>query len=451
MNWEKLISTTRIGIEDTHKKIKEVFQKEADPRSPYLIDVDRVIYSSHFRKLQDKTQVHPLSKSDYIRTRLTHSLEASVVGRSLGYHVGQKIINKYGLTNITQDDFGFLLQAACLTHDIGNPPFGHLSEEVIKNFFLEKKDYLLSYMSPDEFLSLVHFDGNAQGFRIITKLAGWANEGGLRLTSAALGGFLKYPCGDPTAPKDIIGASKIGVFFGELDILNNIAHELEMTPIKNTKNSFYRHPLAFLVEAADDICYCIADIEDSFFVGITLFSEAEELLAPIARSPLKYPQSAKERTQELKKATFYKKMSTQQKIEFLRGKAIGNLIESVADIFLQYEADILEGAFNHELLSLTIYQEEIKKCKEYAQKRIFKSHDKISSELAGMCALENVLEELYNLIVKPSPKSRRIANYLHLDNNSHLSLFEQISLIIDVISGFTDRNLINFYKDIKGI
>lgn len=458
MKWIHLLSNNRYEKKSSKQTITTTKQ---DFRSPYLVDVDRIVYSSYFRKLQDKTQVYPLAKSDYVRTRLTHSLEVSGVGRSLGYHIGKEIIKKYSLENISEHDFGFLLQAACLAHDIGNPPFGHLSEAVIQNFFLEKKEFLLNQMSEEEFYSIANFDGNAQGFRIITKLAGWGEEGGLKLTSATLGTFLKYPRGDVnTKNTSVISNKKIGIFYSELDALNKLSEDLQLIKIKGYNHSYYRHPLAFLVEAADDICYCIADIEDSFFVKITTLKEVEELLAPIARSPNKYIGDTLTRVNNLRKEHFYSKMTDQQKIEFLRGKAIGNLIDESAKIFLNNEEDILKGNFNSEILSLTVFSNEIFECKKFANKRIFKSHDKIISEITGMCAIENILQELFSIMFNNrTPKLQRIANLFGININTkdeilvfkEKSAFTKLQTITDIISDYTDRNLIDLYKCIKGL
>ena len=462
--WEKLLSSARY---DT----KENATESENSRSTYLIDVDRIIYSSHFRILQDKTQVHPLAKSDYVRTRLTHSLEVAGVGRSLGFSIGQYIVDKYKLKNITEHDFGYILQAACLAHDIGNPPFGHLGEESIIAFFRSKKDDLLQKITQEEYKNLITFDGNSQGFRIITNLAGWDKQGGLRLTYATLGAFCKYPRSYVSSEtleqykKEnnldyIVGSTKSGVLSSEKEIFEGIAEKLGLIRLIEGETFFYRHPLAFLVESADDICYCIADIEDAFFVNIISLKEVESLLAPIARNPnkvdaqgeQKYKGDARKRTTELRAETFYKQMDKRKKVEWLRGKAIGNLIEEVEKVFIKHEEEILRGEFNNELLKLTIFSEEIAECKYFARTHIYSSHDKISGEITGIEAISGVLEELYTVISNFNhPKAVRINTLLDNRLDPKKSHYENLILIIDIISEFTDRNILNFLKMLRGI
>ncbi len=476
MNWERLLSAKRLGETD--------YQKTQD-RSPYLIDVDRLIYSTHFRKLQDKTQVHPLSKSDYVRTRLTHSLEVSSISRSLGYAVGRYIIDKYNLQNISEHDFGYIVQAAALAHDIGNPPFGHLGEDAISAFFQSNKEILKKYnLSQEEYDNLTCFDGNSQGFRIITNLAGWKNDGGLKLTYATLGTFLKYPCGFASKEtltklysthknnfvidkytenfdyKYIIGTKKTGIMKNELTNFLAITKDLGLLQLHKKLPIFYRHPLAFLTESADDIGYCIADIEDAFFVGLLSLAEVELALAPIARHPKKYTGDAKERTKNLRLADFYKKMDNRKKVEWLRGKAISNLIAEVSQAFIANEEMILKGAFNCELIGMTPFVDNIKDCKLIAREKIFHSHDKITAEIKGIEAIDGTLEELFKMIINPThPKSKRILNLLekkmiidteHLITNSATSFYQKLCLIIDILSDFTDRNLLEFYAILKG-
>ncbi len=458
MQWGKLLSSIRYSS-SSETEIKSV----ENARSPYLVDVDRIIYSSHFRKLQDKTQVHPLSKSDYVRTRLTHSLEVAGVGRSLGFGVGQYVVEKYKLRGITEHDFGYILQATGLSHDIGNPPFGHLGEEAITAFFKSKEKELLERISPSEYNNLINFDGNSQGFRIITNLAGWDFEGGLRLTYSTLGAFCKYPrsfilnskIDDYKKQKNLqylTGAAKSGILDSEKKIFENVAEDLGLIRLIDKESIFYRHPLAFLLESSDDICYCISDIEDAFFVKIATLKDVEKLLAPIARNPLKYLGNAKARTTELRTTSFYRKMDDNKKIEWLRGKAISNLIADVQRVFLENEEKIMGGNFNEELLKLTIFSEEIAECKHFATNRIFTSHDKINGEIMGIEAITGVLEELYKVINNPKhPKSSRINSLLQRKIDHTNTFYNNLVLIIDTVSDFTDRNILDFYRVLRGI
>ncbi|MDR0485000.1 MAG: dNTP triphosphohydrolase [Alphaproteobacteria bacterium] len=455
MSWDKLLSPQRVDTPISSVEGEKL-------RSPYLVDVDRMIYSSHFRTLQDKTQVYPLAKSDYVRTRLTHSLEVGGVGRSLGFAVGEYIINKYKLKNITVHDIGYILQAVGLAHDIGNPPFGHLGEESIKEFFKERKEKLLQKITEEQYNNLISFDGNSQGFRIITNLAGWDAQGGFRLTYATLAAFCKYPRSFVDADvlnkykeennlEYVVGGSKSGIFLSEKEIFDGVASEVGLIRLIEGQSIFFRHPLAFLLESADDICYCVADIEDAFFINLISLKEAESLLAPIARSPNKYEGDARKRTSELRTQPFYKKMDDRKKIEWLRGKAISNLIEATKDIFIENEELILKGEFNNELLKLTIFAEEIKECKSFAQTHIYSSHDKTSGEITGIEAITGVMIELCNMIDNFShPKSVRINRLLNRKLDPKKSYYENLVSVVDIISEFTDRNILAFLKVLKG-
>lgn len=453
--WEKLLSPLRYDTQEFSADNEKL-------RSTYLVDVDRIIYSSHFRILQDKTQVHPLAKSDYVRTRLTHSLEVGGVGRSLGFSIGKFLVDKYNLKNITEHDFGYILQAASLAHDIGNPPFGHVGEEAIISFFKAKKEELLQKITEEEYNNLITFDGNSQGFRIITHLAGWDKDGGLRLTYATLGAFCKYPRAYVEA--DIIekyktennldflpGSHKSGISAYEKEIFEKVATELGLIRLIEGETFFYRHPLAFLLESADDICYCIADIEDAYFVNTISLKEVESLLAPIARSPNKYEGDAKKRASELRSAPFYKKMDNRKKVEWLRGKAIGNLIEEVQRVFIENEELILSGNFSNEILKLTIFSNEIYECKDFAKNNIYGSYDKVRGEITGIEAITGVLQELCDVIDDfDHPKSERINKLLYNRLNSKKSYYDNLVSILDIISEFTDRNILDFLKVLRG-
>ena len=260
MNWEQLLSLKRQG--DTSKRLRI---EQDDTRLGFEVDYDRIIFSSAFRSLQDKTQVIPLSKTDFVHTRLTHSLEVSVVGRSLGRLVGKKIIERYPylqeIHGFHMNDFGAIVAAASLSHDIGNPPFGHSGEKAIGEYFsIGKGQQFKDKLSNKEWQDLIDFEGNANGFSVLT-----ANRlgvsGALRLTYAVLGAFMKYPKESlPKKPTNNIADKKYGFFQTDKSFFQEVATELGLIPNKEGGNiGFERHPLAYLVEAADDICYTIID------------------------------------------------------------------------------------------------------------------------------------------------------------------------------------------------
>lgn len=440
--WLKLLSSQRLSN-----------KSELDSRSPYLIDIDRITFSTQFRRLQDKTQVHPLAQSSYVRTRLTHSLEVATVGRSLGYNIGKHLIKKYQLKNITEHDFGYILQAACLAHDIGNPPFGHVSEATIINFFTINRNHL-GNITTEEFNDLINFDGNSQGLRIISNLAGYGNNQGFKLTYATLGAFCKYPRSSQnliSKHKEIIGMKKSGILQTELSIFQNIAKNLDLIEIEKN-NAWYRHPLAFLTEAADDICYSVADIEDGYATSLLSLKEVESLLIPLARNPLKYKGNSKERIAELRKESFYTKMTENQKIEFLRGKSISNLIDSTIEVFLNNEENILNGTFNNELLLLTPFKSEVEKCKEEARKKIYESNIKLKSEVTGITAIEGILTEFITTINNPNrPKSIRFSQLINYNQYSEISDYNKIVCLLDYICNTTDRKLVELYHHLLGL
>ena len=288
MNWEQLLSLRKAG--DTNKRLRK---EQNETRLGFEVDYDRIIFSAAFRSLQDKTQVIPLSKTDFVHTRLTHSLEVSVVGRSLGRLAGQKILEKHPhLKNIhgfQMNDFGAIVAAAALAHDIGNPPFGHSGEKAIGEYFSNGngkrfKDQLTS----EEYQDLIKFEGNANGFKILTEDRPGI-PGGIRLSYATLGAFIKYPKESlPHKPTNNIADKKFGVFQSEKAFFKEVADELGLIPTGNGKNaSFNRHPLAFLVEAADDICYTIIDFEDGLKLGLTQEEYALEYLNKRVKEAIK--------------------------------------------------------------------------------------------------------------------------------------------------------------------
>ena len=279
MTWEQLLSLKRQG--DTSKRLRI---EQDDTRLGFEVDYDRIIFSSAFRSLQDKTQVIPLSKTDFVHTRLTHSLEVSVVGRSIGRLVGKKIIEKYPhlqeVHGFHMNDFGAIVAAAALAHDIGNPPFGHSGEKAIGEYFsIGKGQHYKDQLTAKQWQDLIDFEGNANGFSVLSSSRPGI-EGSLRLTYAVLGAFMKYPKESlPKKPTKNISDKKYGIFQSDKDFFKEVAEELGMIPNKSGNDiGFERHPLAFLVEAADDICYTIIDFEDGINLGLVSEDFALEYL-----------------------------------------------------------------------------------------------------------------------------------------------------------------------------
>jgi dGTPase len=439
MEWRQLLSAQRTG----QKKILASEQS----RSAFEQDYDRIIFSHPFRKLQDKTQVHPLPEQDFVHTRLTHSLEVSSVGRSLGKRVGEDIIKRHPelKDNYTLFDFGAIVAAASLAHDLGNPPFGHAGEDAISDFFAEHTQGMAfkDRVTPAEWEDLVKFEGNAQGFRILNR-----DEYGLKLTFATLGAFTKYPCPAffPERDKKKKSQKKFGFFQSEKQFFTEVAGELGLT--RASELSWSRHPLAFLVEAADDICYSIIDLEDGCRLGLVSFEETVELLSGILKEKL-------DRT-KLKSAT-----GLNEKLGTLRALAIRELTDDCTRVFLAHETDILKGTFDHALTDLSEFKEALQQISTLSVNKIYRAKHVVEIEASGHQILPGLLEEFCKageqLIYKTT--SRKYSNLALLlppetitsiqayQNNTYAMLRQ----VIDFVSGLTDKHALSLYRKIKGI
>ncbi len=361
MDWHRLLCTDRL---------RDPNAREERGRSPFQRDLDRITFSAAFRRLAHKTQVHPISPNDHVHTRLTHSVEVACVGRSLGTMVGHEIAKKWD-SNILPDHVGYAVQAACLAHDIGNPPFGNSGEDAIRAWFdrnFGKKmttTQLIGGERPEDFRN---FDGNAQGFRIFTQLEDSKWEGGLRLTYGVLGALAKYPIASNVAPRDkYIGQHKFGFFQSEELYFFEIADKIGLIQRNAGIPYWCRHPLAFLVEAADDICYAIIDIEDGFELGYLTFQEAKEVLRPIAPNAL-----------------LTSSMAPSEKIGKLRAVAIGNLIEECVNVFVDNEDELLNGSFQSSLVKSMRYEREFNDAKEIGRRKVYNAERTIKPNFRSL-------------------------------------------------------------------
>lgn len=389
MKWEQLLSLKRSG--DTNKRLRK---EQDDTRLGFEVDYDRIIFSSEFRSLQDKTQVIPMSKTDFVHTRLTHSLEVSVVARSLGRIVGKEILKKHphlqSALGYQANDFGAIVASAALAHDIGNPPFGHSGEKAIGDFFKSGngKKYK-DQLSPEEYQDLCDFEGNANGFKIVTQ-SRIGREGGLRLSYATLGAFTKYPKGSlPKKPTKHIADKKYGYFQAEKDQFVDVANELGLLVRgEDSSKSFARHPLAFLVEAADDICYTIIDFEDGINLGLIQEEFALEYLINLVRDSI-----------NTKK--YHQLNNTQDRLSYLRALAINTLIQEAAKIFIENEDAILKGEFNKSILDVSKYQAQINDIINLSIEKVYNCKEVIDKEIAGFKILSTLLS-LYTSAVNNS-------------------------------------------------
>jgi dGTPase len=416
-------------------------------RSAFEQDYDRIIFSHPFRRLQDKTQVHPLPEHDFVHTRLTHSLEVSSVGRSLGKRVGEVILERHPELNkdFSLFDFGAIVAAASLAHDLGNPPFGHAGEDAISDFFVHHPQgkSFKERVSEAEWADLIKFEGNAQGFRILNK-----NQYGLKLTFATLGAFTKYPC-PVLCNRDGAKRSqkKFGFFQTEKDIFKEVAGQLDLIQIAEYVS--VRHPLAFLVEAADDICYSIIDLEDGCNLGLVSYEEAKVLFeGVITRNKTKLG--------KLEHLT-----SKAEKIGYLRALAIGDLMDECSSLFLGNESAILDGSFDQALADHCASKGGLKDIIKVSIEKIYRARQVVEIEAAGHEVLPGLMEEFTKagFYLMEGSKSRKYQNLqLLLPEETRLAILEQPSnvyimlrLIMDFISGLTDRHALSLYRKIKGI
>lgn len=439
MEWTTLLSANRPGSNQP---------SVTATRSPFDQDYDRIIFSHPFRRLQDKTQVHPLPEDDFVHTRLTHSLEVSSVGRSLGKSAGTIILQRHpALANqFTFIDFGSIVAAASLAHDLGNPPFGHAGEDAIADFFRLHPAGICfeSKVTPAEWADLTRFEGNAQGFRILTQ-----NQYGLKITKATLGAFTKYPCSASASDRDPHRKSqkKFGFFEAEREAFHDLAESLGL--IQQTSDLWRRHPLAFLVEAADDICYSIIDLEDGCSLGLVSQSDVEDLLTAVIRN-------SKSKLGKLQSLT-----SRTERIGFLRALAIGDLMQECTEIFLDHEAEMLAGTFDLALADTCPSKDARKAIIDVSVLQIYRAKTVVEIEAAGHEILPGLLAAFCQAILatadgRPTRKDKNLLLLLPPEIRQHLtvssdSLYLTLRRLIDFISGLTDRNAINLFRKIKGM
>lgn len=445
MLWLNLLSAKR-------EKAKE---NNADPsRSPFDQDFDRIIFSHPFRRLQDKTQVFPMPEHDFVHTRLTHSLEVSVVGRSLGKSVGVEIINRHPdlqKHRFNLHDIGAIVAAAALTHDIGNPPFGHAGEDALSDFFIHHTigQNFKSLLTEKEWQDIISFEGNAQGFRLMNK----NSYEGLRLTYASLAAFTKYPRESKIEKKDPSRRSqkKYGFFQSEKVVYEQIANELGLIKLsENTDLAWARHPLAFLVEAADDICYNLIDLEDGCRLGLVSFEEVRDLMASILGD-------------RFKPSKLEKLSNLNEKLGMLRALAIGELVNQSKEVFLDYESEMLSGKFDSALTDILPSKSTLKEIIKISIEKIYKSRQVLEKEAAGYEVLGGLLEAFCEAIWYKSQKikgyPKRVESiYRLMPDELKLAIQDEsqptynlLRLCLDHVSSMTDTYAIGFYRKIKGM
>lgn len=448
MNWSTLFSNKRLGAE--HRNALENF------RTDYMRDYDRLIFSSQFRRLQNKTQVFPLPGAVFVHNRLTHSLEVASVGRSLGKAIGEKILEKYE-KELNQEAIEFykfelsaVVMTACIAHDIGNPPFGHSGEDAICTYFRELEGeqlkFLTENLSENQFNDFKFFEGNANAFRILTTIF---NQNNLNLTYATLASIIKYPADSTNGfkKKSFISVKKSGFFDAEVEFYKSISTELDIHSLNEEKTIFARHPFVFLVEAADDICYRIIDLEDAHRLNIISIQEARDLLEPFFEIQ-EGKKSIKEKVDTIE--------DDKQKLAFLRALLIGKLVAKCTEIFFEYEDQLLDGSLNKPLIDLldkeTTYL--IKKIDEVSVKKIYNDKSVIEIEIAGFHIIGGLLKEFVSAVLKPdTAKSKKLLQLIPSQYGIKKGgdVYLNILAVVDFISGMTDLFAIDLYRKITGI
>lgn len=441
MNWKQLISNKRLGQESRHA-IRH------DDRSEFKRDYDRLIFSAPFRRMQNKTQVFPLPGSIFVHNRLTHSLEVASVGMSLGNDVAHCVMKtRPELADTLFTQIGTIVSTACLAHDMGNPPFGHSGEKAIQTFFTEGKGaYLKDRLSPELWNDITHFEGNANAFRLLAHRFKGRRDGGFVMTYTTLASIVKYPFASALAEK---GHGKFGFFSTEADIFCRIADDLGI--IRKSADGcpaeYARHPLVYLVEAADDICYEIMDIEDAHKLKIVTYEETKRLFLDFFDEMGQNHIMQRIHDEEI--------TDDNEKVIYMRACVINALERACVDAFMRHEDEIMRGEFSDSLID-SIDDRLVKayrNCTELSKKRIYKSKPVLDVELSGFKIMDSLMEVMTEAAVNPQRfYSRQLISRVSSQYDiSAPDLETRIMAVIDYISGMTDVYALDIYQKINGI
>lgn len=440
MEWKQLISNKRFGQEHKHAE-------RHDDRSEFKRDYDRLIFSSAFRRLQNKTQVFPLPGSIFVHNRLTHSLEVASVGMSIGNDISRRVIQKQpNLKDTLVEEIGTIVSAACLAHDLGNPPFGHSGEKAIQTFFSEGPGLKIKPMVSSEFWDdITHFEGNANAFRILTHRFKGRRQGGFVMTYSMLASIVKYPFASSLAGNH----GKFGFFASEAESYRKIADELgifcKSAPGEPLK--YARHPLVYMVEAADDICYEIMDIEDSHKLKILSYAETEHLLLSFFDEDIQ---------QKIRQRIIDEELTDEnEKVVYMRASVIGKLENECVAAFLAHEEEILAGTFEGSLIDHISERQKkaYKECEKISYSKIYQSKPVLDIELSGYQIMATLMKVFVEAAVNPSrfyskQLLRRVSSQYDIENEN---LEERIMAVLDYISGMTDIYALDIYQKINGI
>lgn len=437
MQWQRLISDKRFGLEAYHDPNKQ-------NRSDFQRDFDRMIFSSPFRRLQNKTQVFPLPGSIFVHNRLTHSLEVSSVGRSMANIVTDNLSRKYSDEPWVNklNDIGDIVATACICHDLGNPPFGHSGEKAISTFFSEGEgEFLRHQLSQQEWDDLIHFEGNANSFRLLTHQFCGRRPGGFAMTYSTLASIVKYPFTSSHAGEK----GKFGFFSSEYDSYLRIADELGILRLSDDDSIFARHPLVYIMEAADDICYQIMDIEDAHKLKILSTSEVIELLTSYFGND----------QQEHIHNTLAKVSDPNEKVAYLRSKVIGALVNACAKVFVDNEERILRGEMSESLIELVppLLRCGYEKCSATAWDKIYRAADVVDIELAGNKIITYLMQRLLDAVLYPEKTASQLLLYKvpQQYNTRAESLYGKIQSVLDHVSAMTDVYALDLFRKLNGL
>lgn len=447
MEWDALLNEERLCDND--------YQPKAH-RSIFVQDHDRIVFSAPFRRLANKTQVQPLYEHDHVHHRLIHSIEVSSVGRSLAMEIGHWLVEQRHVEAGTEDKLANIVQAACVAHDIGNPPFGHSGEEAMGAWFTEqfsKSQGFMKDLSEEQRLEFSDFEGNAQGFRVLTRLEMYRNKGGMRLSKATLGAFTKYPVSAANRHKaklpdttTYVGLKKFGIFDSELELFELAASSLGLPQTVANDGKFWRrHPLVFIVEAADDICYNIVDLEDAFTTGELSFEIVRDILHEASGHPNRDTTG----------------LSQAEHIALLRALSIRNTIDSCVEAFKDNYASIMSGEFNESLADAGKLGPLFKRMKALSTEQVFTARRKTELEISGRRIIANVMSGILpvfeNLAAVEwksealSAHSKHLERALELDLRDVSNAEQALHVLADFTSGMTDRYALKISRMLSGI
>lgn len=442
MNWQQLLSSKRFKFDKNNNIVPTFTPSTKDGlntlRTDFNIDYDRIVFSSSFRKLGRKTQVHPFADNDHIHNRLTHSIEVASVGRSIGNRVGIMLMANEELPlSYNAQDIGTVVQVACLAHDLGNPPFGHVGEEALRDWFKKSNNSkYLNNLNLKEKIDIQNYEGNAHTLRIIVNLEMYITQGGMRLSAASIGTLMKYPWASN------YNNQKFNIYQTELNFIEKVFSELGIEQISS--QCWHRHPLSYLMEAADDICYALIDLEDAVEIGLIDVGEVEKVLASVIFSE-----------------NILNIGSAKQKCAILRAIVIGKAIDDISQTFIKHKNSLLQGEFiAKDLISVSSLsiREALEGAKQLAKDKIFSNKDKFMTEIASFPCLGSILSILipaaYEYIFERSSTIHNELVLKLLENNPITksdSLYNAYMKVLDYVGSLTDNAAAKIAREVSGI